>query len=53
MRMRDFIRENRDELSKCILKVCPNCKLNDKEREMWVLNDEGLYSWAKSEGVKC
>lgn len=23
-------------------------RLNDREREMWVLNDEGLYHWQKS-----
>lgn len=23
-------------------------KLNDKERELWVLNDEGLYNWYRS-----
>ena len=21
------------------------CKLNDRERSLWVQNDEGLYSW--------
>lgn len=25
---------------------------NDEERRQWVLNDEGLYSWARSEGVR-
>lgn len=25
--------------------------LNDAERRQWVLNDEGLYQWARSEGV--
>lgn len=24
-------------------------RLNDSEREMWVMNDEGLYRWWKSE----
>jgi len=24
-------------------------KLNDTEREQWVLNDEGLYNWYQSE----
>ena len=27
-------------------------RLNDKERRLWVLNDEGLYQWARSEGVR-
>ena len=26
--------------------------LNDAERRLWILNDEGLYNWARSEGVK-
>ena len=25
---------------------------NDSERRQWILNDEGLYRWARSEGVK-
>lgn len=26
--------------------------LNDSERRQWILNDEGLYQWARSQGVK-
>lgn len=51
MKMRDFIRKNREEIDKAIKSVCPNCRLNDEERRGWILNDEGLYLWAKSEGV--
>lgn len=25
---------------------------NDTERHEWILNDEGLYRWARSEGVR-
>jgi hypothetical protein len=25
---------------------------NDQERRLWILNDEGLYNWARSEGVR-
>lgn len=25
---------------------------NDEERREWILNDEGLYNWARSEGVR-
>ena len=25
--------------------------LSDRELRLWVLNDEGLYRWARSEGV--
>ena len=49
--MKDFIKENREELDKCILKACPGLKLNNAERQMWVLNDESLYLWARREGV--
>ena len=27
-------------------------KLNDKERREWIMSDEELYRWARSEGVK-
>lgn len=30
----------------------PPPKRNDEERKNWILNDEGLYSWARSEGVR-
>lgn len=52
MNLRTFIKENREEIDKAILRVCPNCdSFNDNERRLWVLNDEGLYLWARSEGV--
>ena len=52
MTMRDFIKENREELDECIKRVCPNCRMNNEERRLWILNDEGLYNWARSEGVR-
>jgi hypothetical protein len=27
-------------------------KLTNEDRRQWVLNDEGLYRWARSEGVR-
>lgn len=27
-------------------------QLDDDELEDWILNDEGLYNWARSEGVE-
>jgi len=48
MTMRQFIRENRakiDEYTQSPYK-------NDEERRLWVLNDEGLYNWARQEGVR-
>lgn len=52
--MREFIRRNRKELDQAIKTALddPDFKLNDNERRLWVLNDEGLYRWARSEGVK-
>jgi len=52
MTMREFIKENRAEIDECILRVCPNCKLNDEERRNWILNDEALYNWARCSGVR-
>ncbi len=51
--IREWIRENRAELDGYIRRVCPNIgTLNDDDRRQWVLNDEGLYCWARSEGVR-
>lgn len=54
MGMRAFIRKNRAELDAAIRAALrrSDYRLNDREREMWVLNDEGLYQWAKAEGVR-
>ena len=27
-------------------------RINDEERRQWIMSDEGLYRWARSEGVK-
>lgn len=53
MRMREFIRKNRKELDECIRDAVgdPKYRINDEERQTWVLNDEVLYNWAKREGV--
>lgn len=51
MTMQNFIKENRAEIDECIKSVVPNCRLNDNERRMWILNDEGLYNWARSNRV--
>lgn len=57
-----FIKENRTQLDKAINDhltrydkkpfVRDIVYLNDEERRKWILNDEGLYNWARSEGVK-
>lgn len=46
-----FIRQNRAELDAAIRRACPNVgTLNDRDRELWVLNDAGLYAWAREWG---
>ena len=50
--LREFIRENRDTIDEAIRRVLPGKQFNDEERRLWILNDEGLYHWAQSEGVR-
>ena len=51
--MRKFIVEHRKEIDEAILRANPRQNIcNDHERELWILNDEGLYNWTKRNGVK-
>ena len=53
MTMREFIKRNRQFIDEAIKRACPNNPhFNDEERRLWILNDEGLYNWARSEGVR-
>lgn len=54
MTMQQFIREHRQDLDACIRQALrqPELRLNDRERRLWILNDEGLYAWARREGVR-
>jgi len=55
MKLAEFIKNNREELDRCIASALDqdtNPYPNDQERRLWVLNDEGLYNWARSEGVR-
>jgi len=55
MTLQEFIKQNRKELDACIAKALSQDKNpypNDRERRLWILNDESLYRWARSEGVK-
>lgn len=55
MTLQQFIRDNRQELDAAIARALNedrNPRANDSERRLWVLNDEGLYNWARSEGVR-
>lgn len=47
-----FIREHRADLQAAIRRAVPNIgPISDREIRLWVLNDEGLYLWARREGV--
>jgi hypothetical protein len=52
MTLRDFIKENKEEIDRAIKRVCQNGRLNNEERRQWILNDEGLYLWARRSGVR-
>ena len=54
MTMRAFIRQHRSVLDEYIRQANPTGpeRLNDSERREWILNDEPLYLWARSEGVR-
>lgn len=66
MRVADFIKANRSEIDAAINEVIyrhdgrggrgtvPDTppRRNDAERREWVLNDEGLYRWARAEGCR-
>jgi hypothetical protein len=49
--LKSFIRANRAEIDTAIRAQVPDARINDEERRLWVLNDEGLYLWARREGV--
>lgn len=47
MKLKEFIQQNRDVIDECIHEACRNAQIyDDDEREMWIMNDEGLYLWA-------
>ena len=54
MTLIEFIRQNREEIDRYIAQALDqesNRYPHDDERRLWVLNDEGLYNWARSAGV--
>lgn len=54
MTLSNFIKEHREEIDNGVKRYLdrPEMRLNDDDRRQWVLNDEGLYQWARSEGVR-
>ena len=51
MTLTQFIQENRSDIDSFIRSQVPECNIDNDERELWILNDEGLYNWALSESV--
>ena len=47
MSKREFIKAFRAEIDLYIRNQAGNVRLNDAERELWILNDEYLYTWAR------
>jgi len=52
MTLKEFIKRNKTDIDESIKQACPNARLNYSERRDWIMNDEGLYRWAQSEGVR-
>lgn len=66
MKRKEFLQKNREEIDRIINGAIyrydgkggpgkvpdPPPKRNDYERWQWIMNDESLYLWAKSEGLK-
>jgi len=53
MKLSELVRENRDKIDEQIRAECPNIgPIDDDERELWVMNNEPLWRWAKSKGVR-
>ena len=55
MKIQEFIKENREELDQYIANALgrkTNPLPNDRERRLWIDNDEKLYNWARSYGCK-
>lgn len=54
--VRQFVKEHRKEIDAHIERALGGPEhyiyRNDDERRLWLVNDETLYLWAKSEGAK-
>lgn len=51
MNKRNYLKENRQEIDTYINSKIATNNLNDRERELWLLNDETLYLQAKAKGL--
>lgn len=53
MRLREFIRQNREVIDAAVIDAYGSAvkPSNDREREQWIMNYEALYLRAKRAGV--
>ena len=51
MSMAKFLKQYRKQIDAVIHAQVPQQRINDDERELWVLNDESLYLLARKAGV--
>jgi len=57
MTLSEFVEDNASEIDQVILGYLTPAQfesqnIDDDDREDWVLNDEGLYTWAVDAGVE-
>ena len=54
MTLRAFIQNNRQPLETYIRQQIkrPDHQISQEECRLWILNDEGLYLWARREGCR-
>lgn len=49
----EWVRAHRAEIDAEIERQCPHIgRLNDRERRLWTVNDEGLYLRARADGAR-
>ena len=52
MTLEDYIAENCEAIDEVIRFIAgPETPIDDEERELWIMNDEGLYNMAQEAGV--
>lgn len=51
MTLKQWIQRNKTEIDAAIKRAYAPGVQNTEDRRLWVLNDENLYKWAKSDGV--
>ena len=49
--MKKFIEENKEAIDAYIKVKAPGQPIDDRERRLWILNDERLYNWARASGM--